>query len=168
MNIDIHEPGLERYPKSGVIIGNLLMVIWIALGTIACWFLIPIVAWIYLAVGVSMVWVVLRRLLCVNCYYYGKWCATGWGKLAAVFFKKGDVGKFSTSIGAKIAPITYGLLSIVPIIMLIVALIEQVSVQRIVVLVLLIGISAYSTVFNRRKTCVKCKMRLICPGCAVK
>ena len=168
MDIDLHEPGLEQYPKSGAIIGNLVMAGWIALGTIACWFLSPMVAWIYLAIGVSMVWVVLRRLVCVNCYYYGKWCATGWGKLAAVFFKQGSIDKFSTSIGVKIAPIVYGLLSVIPIIVLIVAMISLVSAPRIVVLVLLIGISAYSAVINRKKTCAKCKMRLICPGCAVR
>ncbi|MFC1998555.1 hypothetical protein ACFLVR_02795 [Chloroflexota bacterium] len=168
MDIDLHEPGLEQHPKSGVIIGNLIMAVWIALGTIACWFLSPIAAWIYLAIGVSMAWVVMRRLVCVNCYYYGKWCATGWGKLAAVFFKKGDMDKFSTSIGVKIAPMVYGLLSIIPITLLIVAMVAQFSVPRIVVLVLLIGVSAYSAVVNRKKTCAKCKMRLICPGCAVK
>ena len=168
MEIDIHEPGLEQYPKSSAVIANLVMAVLIALGTIACWFFTPVAAWIYLAIGVLMVWVVMRRLVCVNCYYYGKWCATGWGKLAAVLFKQGSIDKFSTSIGVKIAPIVYGLLSVIPIILLIVSLFSLVSAPRIVVLVLLIGITAYSAVINRKKTCSKCKMRLICPGCAVK
>ena len=168
MDIDMHEPGLEQYPKSSAVIANLVMAALIALGTIACWFFSPVAAWIYLAIGVLMVWVVMRRLVCVNCYYYGKWCVTGWGKLAALFFKKGDIDKFSTSIGVKIAPIVYGLISAIPIILLIVAMVSQFSVPRIVVLVLLVGISAYSAVINRKKTCAKCKMRLICPGWAVK
>ena len=37
----IYEQGLEEYPKVGIFIGNLLMLIWIALGTIGCWFLSP-------------------------------------------------------------------------------------------------------------------------------
>ena len=168
MEIDFHEPGLEQFSKKGAVIGNLVMAAWIALGTIACWFLSPIVAWVYLAVGASMVWVVLRRLVCVNCYYYGKWCAMGWGKLAALFFKKGDVEKFSTSIGVKMAPVVYGLLSLIPVVLLIVALFDLVSAPRIIVLVLLVGVSAYSAIVNRKKTCAQCKMRFICPGSAVK
>jgi len=168
MNIDLHEPGLEQYPKSGAILGNLIMAGWIAMGTIACWFLDPIAAWIYLAVGTSMVWVVLHRLVCVNCYYYGKWCTIAWGKLAAVLFKKGDIDKFSISIGVKIAPIVYGLVTVIPIILLIVVFVDLVSAPRIVVLVLLAGLSAYSSIINRKKTRAKCKMRLTCPGCAVR
>ncbi|WP_431062039.1 hypothetical protein [Methanobacterium sp.] len=32
---------------------------------------------------------------CVNCYYYGKICGFGKGRLSALFFKKGDSSKFS-------------------------------------------------------------------------
>jgi hypothetical protein len=32
---------------------------------------------------------------CVNCYYYGKICAFGKGKISRIFFKKGDLNKFS-------------------------------------------------------------------------
>jgi hypothetical protein len=31
---------------------------------------------------------------CVNCYYYGKFCGFGKGKLCSLFFKKGDPQKF--------------------------------------------------------------------------
>jgi len=31
---------------------------------------------------------------CVNCYYYGKTCAFGKGRVSSMFFKKGDVKKF--------------------------------------------------------------------------
>ncbi|MDI6885002.1 MAG: hypothetical protein QMD22_01365 [archaeon] len=36
---------------------------------------------------------ILRRS-CVDCYYYGKVCGLGKGKLCSVFFKKGDPQKF--------------------------------------------------------------------------
>jgi hypothetical protein len=32
---------------------------------------------------------------CVDCYYYGKWCALGKGKLASLLFKKGDPLRFA-------------------------------------------------------------------------
>ncbi|MCX6814883.1 MAG: hypothetical protein NTY20_04520 [Candidatus Aenigmarchaeota archaeon] len=41
-------------------------------------------------------WVELRviQMSCVNCYYYGKVCAFGKGKLCSLFFKKGDPKMF--------------------------------------------------------------------------
>jgi hypothetical protein len=34
------------------------------------------------------------RKSCVNCYYYGKFCAFGKGKISSLFFKKGDSRQF--------------------------------------------------------------------------
>ena len=35
------------------------------------------------------------RLSCVNCFYYGKNCGLGKGKVCALLFKKGNPGKFT-------------------------------------------------------------------------
>src|SRR5450759_3893107 len=93
----ICEERLERYPRSTGIAGNLSMRGWIALGTAACYFFNPIAALVFLAVALLLVFVVLRKLVCTNCYYYDKWCATGWGKLSALMFKKGNM-KHSTIV----------------------------------------------------------------------
>jgi len=166
--IDIYEQGIEEYPKRTVIMGNLVMLLWIALGTIACWFLVPLIAWIYLALGIIVVYFVLRKLVCTNCYYYDKWCGTGWGKLTALFFKKGDINKFGTGIGVKLAPVTYGLMSLIPLILVIISMIQGFTVPKLVVLILLLVVSAYSGSIGRRKGCANCKMKLICPGSAAK
>ena len=76
--VELYEKGLDEYPKSRIIIGNLAMATWIALGTIACWFMSPLGAWIFLAFAIIMVGIVLRKLLCTNCYYYDKWYGIGW------------------------------------------------------------------------------------------
>ena len=166
--IIIYEQGLEEYPKSNIILGNFLMLLWIALGTISCWFLHPLVTWLYLASAIIMVFVVLRKLVCTDCYYYDKWCCMGWGKLSALFFKKGKVEKFSNTLGLKLAPLTYGLLSLIPIILIVISLFQEFSLFKIIVLILLLLISFYSGVIGRKKSCAKCKMRLTCPGSAVK
>jgi len=166
--IRIYEQGLEEYPKASVILGNLAMILWIALGTIACWFLYPLVAWIYLAFALVMVGIVLRKLLCTNCYYYGKWCGIGWGKLSALFFKKGDVEGFNTSIGQKLAPLTYGILSLIPLILIVISIFHEFTISKIVVLLLLLLVSFYSGTFSRKKACAKCKMKLTCKGSAAK
>lgn len=88
--LNLYEQGLEEYPISSIIKGNLAMAAWIALGTIACWFLSPLGAWIFLAFALIMIGIVLRKLLCTNCYYYDKRCSIGWGKLSALMFSRCD------------------------------------------------------------------------------
>jgi len=166
--IDIFEQGLEEYPKASIILSNLTMILWITLGTIACWFFYPLVAWIYLAFAIIMVGVVLRKLVCTNCYYYDKWCGTGWGKLAALLFKKGSIEKFDTSIGIKLAPLTYGLLTLIPLIFIVISIVQGLTAPKVVVLLLLLLVSFYSGFISRKKACINCKMKLFCPGCAVK
>ncbi len=166
--IRIYEQGLEDYPKANMILGNLIMLLWIALGTIACWFLYPLAGWVYLGSAVIMVYVVLRKLVCTNCYYYDKWCGIGWGKLSALFFKKGNIEDFDTSIGLKLAPFAYGILSLIPLILLIISIILEFTASKLLILLLLLSISVFSGTISRKKACVECKMRLICPGCAVK
>lgn len=145
-----------------------MMLLWIALGAVACWFLYPLVAWLYLVFAIIMVFVVLRKMVCANCYYYDKWCCIGWGKLSALFFKKGEIENFPKSIGIKIAPLFYGLLTLIPIIFIVISIIQGFTISKILVLILLLLISFYSGMISRKKTCAKCKMRLICPGSAVK
>ena len=166
--IKIYKQGLEEYPKSGIIRGNFMMILWIALGTLACWFLYPLVAWIYLAFAVIMVGIVLRKLLCTNCYYYDKKCCLGWGKFSALLFKQGNIDKFSQSVGQKLAPLTYGLLSLVPIILIIISMVNDFLISKLIVFLLILLISFYSGTVNRKKNCAVCKMRLMCAGSAVK
>ena len=144
------------------------MLLWIASGTVACWFLYPIIAWIYLAFAIIMVGVILRKLVCTNCYYYGRWCSTGWGKLSALLFKQGNMENFDTSIGIKLAPLTYGLLTLIPLICIVISMVQGFTVPKIVVLVLLLLVAFYSGFVRRKKVCANCKMKLVCPGSAVK
>ncbi|MBU4313562.1 MAG: hypothetical protein KJ821_02025, partial [Actinobacteria bacterium] len=129
--IKIYEQGLEEYPMSSIILGNVLMLLWIVLGTLGCWLFHPVVAWIYLVFTIVMVFIVLRKLVCTDCYYYDKWCCMGWGKLSALFFKKGRIENFPNSLGLKLAPFTYGLLSLIPLILIIISLVQKFTLFKI-------------------------------------
>ena len=166
--IKIYEQGLEEYPKPNIILGNFLMLLWIALGTLACWIFLPIIAWLYLAFAILMIGFILRKLLCTNCYYYDKWCTLGWGKFSALFFKKGNTEKFSENFGQKLAPLTYGIIGLVPIILIVISTVQKFSLLKMIVLIFLFLISFYSGIISRRKNCSQCKMRLICKGCAAR
>lgn len=164
----LYEEGVEEYPKSIIVLGNVMMISWIILGGFAIWFFHPMIAWIYLVFAFLMVYVALRKMICPNCYYYDKWCSIGWGKLSAAFFRKGELNRFNEGVGIKIAPVVYGLLTLLPIVFLGITTFQKVTFPKIVVIAGILLISFYSGGIARKKNCSKCKMRLFCKGSAVK
>ena len=99
---------------------------------------------------------------CVNCYYYGKVCGFGKGKLSALFFKKGDNAKFSQKkVGWKdmapdmlvfIAPIMAGIISLI-------YNFSGITIILILILVLVFLSLAGNALVRGFVTCVKCKQR---------
>ncbi len=166
--IKINDKGLEKYTISTVIFGNIMMLLIMIVGTIAIWYLLEWWAWLYLIISLIMVYIVLRKIVCKNCYYYDKWCALGWGKLSAKIFKKGKLEEFAKNPGLKFAPAVYGLMMFIPIIAIIISIVLVFDYTKIGFLVLLIIISIYSAGIGRKSACSKCKMNLVCPGSTVK
>jgi len=166
--IKLSDEGLEHYPMSRIILGNILIMLWIVMGTIAVWFFSPVVATVYLIFAVIAVYFILRKLVCTNCYYYDKWCSMGWGKLAAALFKQGKIEEFNDSIGLRLAPIVYGLLTIFPLLVVVVVLIAEFDYYKVAVLVILMFFSVYSGSISRKSACASCKMKTMCKGSAVK
>jgi hypothetical protein len=164
----LYEKGLDNYRISTIFLGNLMMLIWIVLGTLAVWFFNQLLAGLFLAFALIIVYVVLRKLVCTNCYYYNKWCVYGWGKLSAKMFKKGKIENFNDGIGIRIAPLLYGLLTIIPIILIIISIILVFDYTKIGALVLLLAISFYSGGVARKTACSNCKMKSFCRGSTVK
>lgn len=166
----LYEQGLEAYPASGILIGNLAMLLWIALGAVSMWVFRPLFAWAYLAVALAMVFVVLRGLLCTSCCYHGKWCHMGWGKLSALMFGKkgGIIEDFGSCVGMKLAPLTYGFLALVPLAFLSVSAIREFTLFKAAIFLLLLAVAFYSGAVERKKACAKCRMKPVCPGSAAR
>ena len=121
--IKINDKGLEIYPISTVIFGNILMLLIMFFGTIAVWYLLKWWALLYTITFFVMIYFVLRKVVCSNCYYYDGWCALGWGKLSIKMFKKGKVEDFAKSPGLKFASAVYGLMMFIPTIAIIISII---------------------------------------------
>jgi len=162
-----HE-GLEEYSISTVFIENLFMFLWIAVGTFLCWIFIPLIAYIYLAFGLIMVLYVMRMLVCKNCYYYDKHCHTGWGKLSAVYCRQGEMNDFGRGISGAIIPIFYGLMALLPLILGGISIVQIFSLIKIGMAIVFLFLVVMSSVTLRKKSCIICKMKNICPGCAAK
>ncbi len=78
----------ENYPPWIVLVSNLVSFSIYLIGA----FIIHSIGTIWLAPYLLYILFLEIRLLkrsCVNCYYYGKYCAFGQGKLCSLFFKRG-------------------------------------------------------------------------------
>jgi len=159
-----YDKGLEKYPLGCVVGQNIFFVAYFAIGFIGMMPLqiygFPAISVLYALFLIMMLLFILRKHLCTSCYYYGKLCNTGWGKLSALMFSK-DSGNYQ--LGVKLAGITWILATIIPIIGIIIVLIIDYSLSNLVFLILFILLTPVSFI-NHKKACEKCKMRLNCPA----
>ena len=166
----LYEKGLENYPKATAVLTNVLLLLWfgfaaygisaLKLGTLSA------VSIVYLLFAFLMLGFVLRKHLCTHCYYYAKLCGTGWGKLSSCLFKEKS-GNYE--LGMKLAGLTWGLLTITPIIAIPVAMFlhREFPVHGGISLTGFLAIMVVNQ-FGRKKGCTQCKMRYICKASAAK
>ena len=164
----LYDEGVEIYPWSTVVRENLAIVAWILLGTLIAMRFNTIAGWCYAGYALVMTFAVMRKLVCTRCYYYGKRCHVGWGLLAGALFGKGRVEEFGTCPGIRFAPLFYGSLALIPVVLGIVSLIMKFSTATLTLLLVLVPIIIYSSVTARKESCSICKMKSVCPGSAVK
>lgn len=128
----------------------------------------------HLAIWLSALYVVfcfaleyrLLRSACTHCYYYGKVCGFGKGKLCSLFFKQGDPRRFAArSISwAEILPDF--LVFIIPLVVGIAVLIDNFDWLLVLALVILAALSFGGNAFIRGSvTCKHCQQREVgCPA----
>ena len=164
----IYDRGLEKYPLGCVIGQNIFFLAYFAIGFIGMMPLqihgFPVISVLYALFLFIMLIFVLRKHLCTSCYYYGKLCSTGWGKLSALVFGK-DSGNYQ--LGAKLAGITWMLATFTPVIGIIIALLINYSLSNLLLLILFILLTPINFL-NHRKACERCKMKFACPASMVK
>ncbi len=112
---------LENYPIKIVCVSASLTILSYALGSIILYVLHPLLGIIFLLLAISTI-IISMKLRCTHCYYLGKYCNIGLGKLAAIFFKKGESSEFKNptkviitaifSFGTMVLPIVAGIMLI--------------------------------------------------------
>ena len=157
--------GMENYPLWMVFASNLLSLLIYGIGG-------------YILFQHGIIWVVAYlififvfefRLIsrhCTDCYYYGRTCAFGKGRLSAQFFKKGNMEKFTgmTITWRDIVPDF--LLFIIPVLAGILLLIQGFTwtILILVIALLVLGFAGNALV-RGQLACKYCKQREIgCPA----
>lgn len=108
----------------------------------------------------------LLRKSCVDCYYYGKNCAFGKGKICSLFFKKGNPEKFPyRKITCKDILPNF-MVSLIPIISAIVLLVINFNWLLLTLVIILFLLTFLGNSFIRGSiACKHCKQRQIgCPA----
>ena len=155
----------ENYPFWIVLISNLLSIAICAIGA----YLISRLGAIWLVLYLLFILVQEIKLLkghCVSCYYYGKYCAFGKGKLSSLLFKKADPKKFARMQLTWKDLLPDFMVSLIPIIVGVVLLIRAFSwlVLALILILLLLTFIGNGAV-RSSLACKYCKQRKLgCPA----
>lgn len=155
----------EQYPCWILFLSNFVSVVIYIIGS--C--IIYQIGIIWLAVYLLYILFLEIRLMkrsCVNCYYYGKFCAFGRGKLSSLLFKKGDSKKFIQYQITWKDILPDFLVSIIPLLVGIILLITNFNFLLLLLIILLVALTSVGNGFIRRSlACYHCKQREIgCPA----
>jgi len=155
----------ENYPGWIMLISNLVSITTYLIGA----YLIYQVGIIWLLFYLLYIFRLELRLMkksCVNCYYYGKFCAFGKGKMSSLFFKKGNPDKFTKKNITWKDILPDFLVSIIPMIVGIVLLISNFNWLILLLIIFLIMLSSVGSGFVRSSlACKFCKQKEIgCPA----
>jgi hypothetical protein len=154
----------ENYPYWIIIVSNIFQLSSYTIGVIiikplgVIWLLVYLAYIIFLEIR-------LLRKSCVNCYYYGKLCAFGKGKLCSLFFKKGKKEGFTGNFTWKDL-IPDMLVAVIPVIIGIVRLVMDFNWILLSFVILLCLLVSKGNEFVRGSlACKHCKQREInCPA----
>ena len=103
---------------------------------------------------------------CVDCYYYGKWCAFGKGRVAALLFRRGDPKRFTSKCMTWKDLLPDMLVALIPFVGGIALLIRGFSWGVAIMLAALLALAFHGNYIVRTKiACKYCKQREIgCPA----
>lgn len=124
-----------------------------------------ILGWLYLLFCLFVEFRVMRKS-CIYCYYYGKLCGLGRGKLAPLFFRKGDPEKFLQKKLAWKDLIPDLLVSLIPFVLGIYIIFNNFSWSMLILILMLLLLTTFGNGFVRGNfACKHCKQReLGCPA----
>jgi hypothetical protein len=140
----------REYSKPELVFGNLAILLWILLGTAACWLYVSFGAITFLALASFLVFYELGKKGCVSCFLC-KTCTIGMGKLPELFFTKTSVENLNINRKAlKLFPFVYLLLSLVPLVLTAASIVQHLSFFNVLLFSALAGFSILTGAIRRK------------------
>jgi hypothetical protein len=158
-------PKFSMYPPRTVIIANLVSLSLYALGFYIISGMGLAFSFLYLAYVLILEFRVLRYH-CTNCYYYGRTCGFGKGRISSILFRNGDPAKFCNKKSGWKDLVPDMLVSIIPLMVGIVLLFMDFNVLILSAMVVLVLLTTSGNGYVRGKlTCNHCiQSELGCPA----
>ncbi len=155
----------ENFPFRTVFISNALSLGIYVSGILVMTYLGWIIALLFLIYVVILELRVIR-FHCIHCYYWGKTCGFGKGRVSAWFFKKGNPARFCAKKMTWTDMIPDMLISLVPLITGVILLIIHFRISILLALVVLLFLTTIGNGYVRGSlTCKYCKQaELGCPA----
>lgn len=155
----------ENYPLTIIFISNFLSILIYLSGMIIIYQLGIIYTILYL-IFTFILEFKLIKYHCRDCYYYGKNCAFGKGKICSIFFKKGNSKNFCNKHMTWKDMLPDFMVSLIPFIIGIILLIINFKVFILLLVVLLFILTFFRNAFVRQNlACRYCKQRKLgCPA----
>jgi hypothetical protein len=155
----------ENFPVRIVLLSNLVSLLIYGSGL----FILSGLSWIAVVVFLAFILVLEYRIIgrhCINCYYFGKVCGFGKGRISSLLFTRGDPSKFCSK------PMTWKdmipdlLITLIPLVTGIILMIMEFDFIILGAVILLIGLSSAGNGYIRGSlTCRYCKQRILgCPA----
>lgn len=155
----------DNFPAKTVLISNALSIGIYISGFIVMAYLGWVIAFLFLAYIIGLEFRVIR-FHCINCYYWGKTCGFGKGRVSAWLFKKGNPAEFCAKKMTWMDMIPDMLISLIPLVTGIVSLIVDFRFSILAALAVLIFLTTMGNGYVRGSlTCKYCKQREFgCPA----
>jgi hypothetical protein len=94
---------------------------------------------------------------CTRCFYYGRVCGLGLGKIAPLLFRQRDADEFGQSLSQTVAWTLVGLVLALPVAAGLVSLARGLSVPGLAMLVVFLGLIVVIVVTHSRYVCGHCR-----------
>lgn len=161
----MNEVKYENYPFCVIAFSNLVSIIIYGIGAFIVYQL-GLLLFVLYVLYIAFLEIRLLRCHCTICYYYGKKCAFGKGKLSSLFFKKGNPQEFCQKQMAWKDLIPDFLVSIIPLVIGTIILIRDFNWLILSLMITLILLASAGTGFIRSSlACKHCKqLDLGCPA----
>ena len=134
-----------EFTRNLLVLGNLTVLSWIFLAFLGAWFYDQLAGWLLLLFNAFMVYAILRRLGCSSCYNC-KSCTSGFGRIAGAFFGTGYTKEGSVGNRKGLLAFVYVLLFPLPVALLSVSLMQEFAIAKVLVLLCLFAVTAYSLI----------------------
>ena len=147
----------ESFPRTTVIynlltLGGAMVIGVIVLAQLGVWVGVGYLALLALT-GYGML-----ALVCARCYYYDRRCATGVGKVVALFFKKGQEEEFGQTASQKGITLLLAVVLLLPLVGGVVSLVVSFSTLHLMLLVALVALLVAGLAPHPRLVCSHCRL----------